>query len=684
MIFKQIIVGVVAMMTMPAVAQTTSATEAEDSIDALLREMELKEVQIVKKKQGQIKSHGIMNETKITTNELTKAACCNLGESFTTNPSVDVSYSDAATGAKQIKLLGLSGSYVQMLTENMPNFRGAASPYALGYVPGPWMQSIQVSKGSSSVKNGYESITGQINIEYLKPQFVESVNANLYGDINGRFEANADANYHFNSKLSTGLLLHYENNWGNHDDNGDGFLDTPKVRQYNVQNRWGYFSDRYIFQGGVKVLDETRESGQTTHSHNGESVAMDGELFGINLKTQRYEAFAKNAFFLDEDQNSNIALMMSGSFHSLDAGYGNKFYGVDQKNFYASLMYENYWGEMHSLSAGLSLNHDYYNQRYRLTHDLSQALTSGREKETTPGAYAQYTFNYDDKIMAMAGVRIDHSSVYGTFVTPRMHVKYMPVEWFSVRASAGKGYRTVHAMAEYNNLIASGRAFVADDLQQEAAWNYGISSSAEFKLFGRDMNINAEYYYTNFDRQAIVDYETNPSEIRITNLQGRSYSHVVQVDATYEVVRGLSFTAAYRLNKVKATYNGQLMEKALTNRYKGLFSLSYKTPMDIWQFDVTLQLNGGGRMPTPYTLSDSTSSWSPRYHAYEQLSAQITRWFRHFSIYVGGENLTGFKQKNPIVNASSPWSTSFDPTMVWGPVHGAMVYAGVRLKFEKF
>jgi hypothetical protein len=239
-------------------------------------------------------------------------------------------------------------------------------------------------------------------------------------------------------------------------------------------------------------------------------------------------------------------------------------------------------------------------------------------------------------------------------------------------------------MAEYNNLIASGRAFVADDLQQEAAWNYGISSSAEFKLFGRDMNINAEYYYTNFDRQAIVDYETNPSEIRITNLQGRSYSHVAQVDATYEVVKGLSFTAAYRLNKVKATYNGQLMEKALTNRYKGLFSLSYKTPMDIWQFDVTLQLNGGGRMPTPYTLSDSTSSWSPRYHAYEQLSAQITRWFRHFSIYVGGENLTGFKQKNPIVNASSPWSTSFDPTMVWGPVHGAMVYAGVRLKFEKF
>ena len=99
-------------------------------LDVVLREgMELSEVQIVSRKLSTLKLRSsVMNEEIVTSDELCRAACCNLGESFVTNPSVDVSYSDAATGAKQIKLLGLSGTYVQMLTENIPNYRGAASP----------------------------------------------------------------------------------------------------------------------------------------------------------------------------------------------------------------------------------------------------------------------------------------------------------------------------------------------------------------------------------------------------------------------------------------------------------------------------------------------------------------------------------------------------------------------------
>jgi len=145
----------------------------------------------------------------------------------------------------------------------------------------------------------------------------------------------------------------------------------------------------------------------------------------------------------------------------------------------------------------------------------------------------------------------------------------------------------------------------------------------------------------------------------------------------------LELTAAYRLNDVKCTYGGELKEKPLTSRYKGLVTASYKTPLGIWQFDATLQMNGGGRMPTPYSLPDGTPSWDNRFGAYEQVSAQITRWFRHFSIYIGGENLTGFRQKTPIINANDPWSTTFDPTMVWGPVQGAMFYAGIRVNFGR-
>ena len=625
------------------------------------KEQSLQNVTITSRRSGTRRMGGAVNGVMINREELFKAACCNLGESFTTNPSVDVNYSDAATGAKQIKLLGLSGTYVQMLTENLPNFRGTAAPYSLDYVPGPWMNSIQVSKGASSVRNGYESITGQIDVEYLKPDNDEGVTVNLYGGSLGRLEANADANVHLDDKLSTEVLAHYQDDFGHHDMNEDGFLDQPNVRQWNLQNRWKWKGDHYMFHGGISMVKEKREGGQTEHSSH--LSPQTTHLFNIGIETDRYEGYMKHAFILDPEHGTNIAVMGNVSMHLLDANYGHKHYSVNQKNAYAQLLFENNFTEQHNLSVGLSLNHDY------LTKD---------DKETTPGAYVQYTYNLNDKVVAMAGVRADHSSRYGTFVTPRFHLKLTPNEIVNLRLSAGKGYRTVHALAENNNLLASGRDLVIDELKQEQAWNYGISSSFYIPLFDKTLKLNAEYYHTHFSQQAVIDYDSDPSQIRITNLDGKSYSNTIQVDATYPVVKGLELTAAWRWNDVKCTYGGQLMEKPLTSRYKGLVTASYKTPLGLWQFDATLQLNGGGRMPTPVN-----GLWDERFQAYEQVSAQITRWFRHFSVYIGGENLTGFHQKQTIINAADPWSSSFDPTMVWGPVHGAMFYAGVRVNIGR-
>ena len=642
------------MLYLSASAQDKDALQTDT-----IKTQNLSDVTITSRRAGTRKMGGAMNGIMINKEELFKAACCNLGESFTTNPSVDVNYSDAATGAKQIKLLGLSGTYVQMLTENLPTFRGAAAPYALDYVPGPWMSGIQVSKGASSVKNGYESITGQIDVEYLKPDDEEGATLNLYGNTKSRMDANADANIHLTDKLSSELLLHYQYDYGHHDDNNDGFLDQPNVRQWNLQNRWHYRNSNYIFHGGISVIKEKREGGQTEHTSH---------LYKIGIETNRYEGYMKHAFILDPEHGTNIAVMTNLSMHQLDANYGHKHYDVNQKNAYAQLLFETNFTKQHSLSAGLSLNHDY------LTRD---------EKETTPGIYAQYTYNLNDKVLAMVGVRADHSSRYGTFLTPRFHLKLTPNEIVSLRFSVGKGYRSVWALAENNYLLASGRLLVIDDLNQEQAWNMGISSSFYVPLFGKTLKLNAEYYHTHFNEQTVIDYDSNPTQIRITNLNGQSYSNTFQIDASYPVVSGLELTVAWRWNDVKSTYGGKLMEKPLTSRYKGLVTASYKTPLGIWQFDATLQLNGGGRMPTPYTLADSTPSWDSRFSAYEQVSAQITRCFRHFSVYVGGENLTGFRQKQSIINAADPWSSTFDPTMVWGPVHGAMFYAGIRINIGR-
>lgn len=632
------------------------------------------------RKSGKFKDDGPENSFMINRTELSRAACCNLGESFTTNASVDVNYSDPATGAKQIKLLGLSGSYVQLLTENMTNFRGAARPYALRYVPGPWMKSISVSKGCSSVKSGFEAMSGQINVEYLKPQDPSGEAINLYFDSEFKLEANADANFHLSPKLNTEILAHFEDRFMNHDSDGDGFVESPDLRQVNFQNRWNYLGSRYIIHAGFGIINEKSKAGQIgKHSH----ISEGRHPYVIELNNQRYEAYMKHAVILNKEQNSNIALMAGGSYHGLGASYGYKGYGVDEGNANVSLMYESDFGRIHNLSMGLSYNYDYLNQRVR-TENLSEAARKKiLEKETTAGAYAQYTFTPFDKLMAMFGIRGDYSSEFGWFATPRFNIRYNPIEMLSLRASAGKGYRSVFGWAEYNYLLASGRRIVVENLNQEASWNYGLNATLTFPIGAQTLKLDAEYFYTRFLRQVITDYDANPHILTIGNLRGKSYSHTFQIEGTFESNFGLSVTAAWRLNDVKTTYNEILMEKPLTSRYKALLTASFSTEMDIWQFDATFVVNGGGRMPAPYVTSSGDFSWPERFKAFPQLNLQVTRWFRNFSIYIGGENLTNFRQKNPIIASEDPWSENFDSTMIWGPLHGAMGYVGVRFNFGK-
>lgn len=643
-----------------------------DSIDWT----ELEDFEIIKKKPGISKLSGPEIGFKIDQTELFRAACCNLGESFTTNPSVDVSYTDAATGSKQIKLLGLSGNYVQLLTENLPNFRGAARPYALRYVPGPWLKSISVSKGSSNVKNGFESMSGQIDVEYLKPQDPTGVVLNAYIDSQLKLEANADANFHLSPELNTEILGHFEDRFMNHDRNKDGFTDMPDIRQFNFQNRWNMFKPTYIMHAGIGVINERSLAGQLEH-HAGMQM---NNPYRIKMSTQRYEAYMKHAFILDKDHNTNIAWMSNGSFHDLDARYGVKGYDVKEWNAYSQLMIETDFNDKNNLSAGLSYNYDYFGQNVLLTPTVGQQRI--KERENTAGIYAQYTWRPSEKFTLMGGVRGDWSSMYKWFFTPRFNLRFNPIENLTLRASTGRGFRTVFAWAEYNYLLASSRALIVENLNQESSWNYGFNIDYNLHIQAETIRFSTEYYYTHFNRQVVVDYET-PHVLTIGNLDGKSYSHTFQIEATYESSFGLKATAAWRLNDVKTTYQGKLLEKPLTSKYKGLFTVSYSTPMDIWQFDLTLQLNGGGRMPSPYKMANGEWSWNERFPSYPMLNFQATRWFRHFSIYAGAENITNYKQKNPIIGSSDPWGPDFDSTMVWGPIDGIMFYAGIRFNFGK-
>lgn len=642
----------------------------------------LEEVVVKQSKDKKYKS--ATNTSLISASDLKKAACCNLGESFTTNPSVDVSYSDAATGARRIKLLGLSGAYVQMLTENIPNLRGAASPYGLGYIPGPWMQSIQVSKGASSVKNGFESTTGQINIEMKKPQTDPSLSVNAYYDILNKLEANVDGNLQLGDKWSAGILTHFENGFNEHDSDGDGFTDLPKIRQVSLMPRIAYLGHNYVFQAAAKFIDERRLSGQNDSHGNHKSAlsSADTDPYRISISTRRWEAFTKNAYMFNNDNESNIALILSGTSHRQNALYGLRGCDIYQRDFYASLMYESKFNGLHALSFGLSFLYDCYKTSMSTDRIENVSFT---DHEAIPGLYGQYTLNIDDKLIAMAGIRYDHSSVYGSMFTPRLHLRYNPIEGLSLNGSLGRGYRSPHPLAEFSYLLASSRKLeISSDLKQESAWNMGAGISYEFDIMGKKSALSAEYYYTTFNRQLLVDLDSNPHAAYISTPYKPARSHAFQSEITFEPLSDLSLMVAYRYTDVKNNYGHGMVEAPLVSSHKALFTGSFSPKMGLWQFDISCAFNGPGRMPTPYMMSDGNLSWPERYKAYVTLNAQITRNFKHWGIYIGGENLTNYHQPNSIIGADNPWGDTFDATMIYGPLHGANIYVGFRYNITKY
>jgi len=659
-----IILTLFLLIVFPLTAQEEGTTV--DGNNESMMNLELEEVNVTTRRLTTNPRTLTIQTQQINYGELCRAACCNLGESFETNPSVDVSYSDAVTGARQIKLLGLSGSYVQMLTEKVPNFRGLAAPYGLSYVPGSWMESIQISKGTSSVVDGYESITGQINVEYKKPQDSDRLSVNLFGSSAMRFEANADAAFVLNPKLSTMLFTHYSNDSREHDGNNDGFMDMPKTQQVNLFNRWYYKTDRFISQLGVRFLSEERNSGQMSN------LNAPYELYRIGIRTNRFEAFAKEGLILDPKKNTSFGLILSGSYHDQDAFYGRTTYDAAQSNFYANLIYQTEFTPVHHFKAGTSLNADIFREKLNgQNYDMD---------EIVPGIFGEYTFRLKKKLVAMAGVRGDFHNEEGFFVTPRVHLKYDPFEFLHFRGSIGKGCRTAHVLAENNYLLASSRAIIiANDLKRENAWNYGVSATAYIPVTKeKNITLVGELYRTDFVNQVVMDLDSDPHAVKFHNLDGASYSNNYQLEATYEFFNGFTTTAAYRITDAKVTIDGKLREKPLTSRYKGLLTMGYQTPLKKWQFDFTTQLNGGGRMPDPDPVNPL---WEKEFGAYPVFNAQITRYFRTWSVYLGSENILNYTQGNPIIAANDPWGSDFDGSMIWGPVHGRKIYAGLRWSF---
>ena len=646
----------------------------------------LSEVEIAARQKEQfVSSLEAHHVEHITGEALRRCACCSLAESFETNASVDVAYADAVTGAKQIELLGLSGLYTQMMTENMPNFRGLASAFGLGYVPGTWMHGISVSKGTSSVRNGYESISGQINVDFKEPQEDHAEKVFINGFVNTMAMTELNFNTRINVGERDGLLLlgHVGYNPMKMDGNHDGFLDDPVTSQYSVFLRYNHPNTGHFgCKLGVKALKENRLSGQMDFDPAHRLDEGYG-FYGIGINTERYEAFAKTGFIFDRPETS-LGIQQQVTYHKLDSYFGLIDYDATQLSYYANILFDSYIvNDHHKYSVGASYSYDRYDEHQNLF--LTQNAVPERRVEQVPGAFAEYVFSDDHHWTAIAGFRADYNSYYDKlFYTPRLHVRFRGHDELAIRLSAGKGYRSPNVLAENSTMMASSRMISFLDVpKMEEAWNYGVNISKHFDVGEKEIQLLVDAYRTDFVNQIVLDRDADAHEIRIYNLNGKSFSNCAQIQLDYELFRNFDVSAAFRYTDVKMTINDTLREKPFVNRYKGLLTLSYAP--GTWQFDLITQFNGDSRIPD---LSGNATAVADgqvmeRSPFYVIMNAQVTKKLgEHWELYAGGENLTNYKQKHPIVSASEPFGEDFDAAMVWGPLSGIRGYLGFRFQIK--
>ncbi|UBM59935.1 TonB-dependent receptor [Marinilongibacter aquaticus] len=623
--------------------------------------------EVVVKGQGTVidKLSAIQNQV-ITTKELAKAACCNLSESFETNASVSVSYADAITGTKQLQMLGLSGKYIQINVENMPSIRGLAIPFGMNYIPGTWIQSIDVGKGTASVVNGYESMAGAINVELLKPDMAEPFYANAYVNGLGRSELNLHFNRKINEKWSTGLLTHGSFLKSQIDRNHDGFMDLPQSDQINLLNRWKYAGKRFMGQFGVQYLRDHKEGGEINH----EDLGRPNYVF--SNRTERVSVFTKTALLFPETPYRGLGLI--NNFHHLNSQsvFGQNPYTGRENSFYSNLIYQDILGNtQHTYKAGLSFLADTYAEQFS---NFGEPIDLNRN-EIVPGAFVEYTYNRLDKQILVLGMRYDQHNLFGNQFTPRIHFKQDFGSSLIWRVSAGRGFRVPTPLAEYYGKLVSARQVIFDGkIKPEISWNLGTSLT---QSFGKHTLV-LDAYRSFFQQQLIMDMD-EAEKLKFYYSNDKSYATSLQAELNLVPSDRWELKFAYRWLDVKQTMDKGdspkvLRQKVFVPKDYALFNLAYALPYNKWKFDYTLQYRGKQRLPDANRDVYSKS--------FVTMNSQISRKFVRWEYYLGVENLTNFKQANPILGVDNPFGKNFDAGQTWGPVVGRITYVGLRYRLE--
>ncbi|MBR1927932.1 MAG: TonB-dependent receptor plug domain-containing protein [Bacteroidales bacterium] len=603
---------------------------------------------------------------------LMKMACCNLAESFENSASVTVGYSDATTGARQIRLLGLSGAYTQMLDENRPVMRGITAPYGLSYTPGPWLESIQVGKGSPSVVNGTESITGSINLEHRKPTDGKPLflNASVMNDTKTDF--NVASSLQVSDNLYTVLMGHVDGNFKTYDMNGDGFADEPALFQVNAANRWLWYTPAVQVRWGVRFIADRRQGGQ-----------MSGP-WKSDVNNNVANAYFKIGHSLKDDGASSIALVGDYTLQKTGSSFGANLFDATEHSVFANFIFRDQFSESHDLTAGINTTVDY------VAEDITgggQVLKGNHQTLSQVAPYAEYTFRNGETLSMIAGFSGTILPGKGFYPAPRLTFKYQPSESVVLRANGGRGVRFSQPVADNIGILSTGKRIIGDltDRPVEDAWTYGGNATL---YFGDSGYLSLDYFQSDFSSALLLDREA-PDQILFYSLDGhRAYSRNIQADISFEPLRKLTLTLTGRYTDAKAWQpSGAVRELPLTSRYKAVLNAQYTIGANRWILDFTASMNGSARVyDFMRELKDEDGHLlypEGRTPSYPLIYAQVTRRFRGFDVYIGGENLTGSMQMHPVIGADNPFSDTFDAASIWGPIMGAKFYAGFRMTIWK-
>ena len=668
--------------------------------------VELASAEVVEKKAAtQLSLLSPLDVQSLNRKELVKAACCNLSEAFETNASVDASFTDAVTGTRQIRMLGLDGKYSQIQVDNLPGPRGLSVVKGLMFIPGDWVNEIHISKGAGTATQGYESITGQINVALKNPETADPFHANLYANGAGRLEFNSISSHVVSRRWKTAVLLHGLTNQQQNDRNSDGFLDTPMQQNYVVRNEWKFTGDRGI-RGEYALTAVQMESaaGQTTAMDEGTAwsdvmALMDTptDAWSAITTVDRVEATAKTGYVFPDAEWRSIGTQWSFYDHRQTQRFGSNHYDGHERFFRGNVLYADIIGNTnHNFTAGLSYVYNAFDEQLQFQVNDSMNVEYGVEREEqVPGVFAEYTWSGNERWSVIGGVRYDQHNLFGGMLSPRLHARWSVTENVSWKIAAGRGFRTPNPFMEQLGTWASQRqwywGYDSQGLQPEIATNIGTNLTSKFRLNYREATLTLDAYSTRFENKLVVDLDQATDAIHLYNLSGSSFANTAQAEFNWDMHRRWDVRLAYRwVNAHTDRILGNPTEDPFVSKHRGFSQLSYASPLDEregqWRADATFQWIGAQRLPTTAANPEpfSRPDYAPDFY---QLNAQLTRQFTpEFSVYLGVENALNYKQDRPIIGADygdnsvaqQDFNQYFDASLVYGPIFGRMFYAGLR------